>query len=140
MSKAAGVIRRREVSTAELETRLEHAHVDPATRSEVVERLSAAGAVDDARFAEHRARSLSERNAGDLMIRHDLSGRGISGEMVEAAIELLEPESERARRVVKRRGPGAKTARYLAGKGFSEDAIESVCGGAVAEDAPPVVR
>jgi SOS response regulatory protein OraA/RecX len=46
----------------------------------------------------------------------------------------------RARVVVERRGAGPKTARYLAGKGFSEDAIESACGEAVAEDAPPVVR
>jgi regulatory protein len=140
MAKAAGVIRRRDVSTAELATRLERAQVDPATRSEVVERLSASGAIDDARFAEQRARSLAERNAGDLLIRHDLSNRGISREVVEAAIESLEPETDRARIVVERRGRGRKTARYLAGKGFSEDAIESACGEAVAEDAPPVVR
>jgi regulatory protein len=140
MAKAAGVIRRRDVSTAELTTRLERAQVDPATRSEVVERLSASGAVDDARFAEQRARSLAERNAGDLLIRHDLSNRGISREVVEAAIESLEPETDRARIVVERRGTGPKTARYLAGKGFSEDAVESACGEAVAEEAPPVVR
>ena len=140
MVKAAGVIRRRDVSRAELEDRLERAHVDPATRAAVVARLDDAGAVDDARFARHRAQSLSERSAGDLLIRHDLSGRGISSESIEAAIELLEPEPERAARVVLRRGAGLKTARYLAGKGFSEDAIASACSEAVAEDAPPAVR
>ena len=138
--KAAGVIRRRDVTRAELATRLERAHVDPATRSEVVDRLSAAGAVDDVRFAEQRAQSLAERNAGDLLIRHDLSGRGISAETVEAALESLESEAQRARRVVERRGVDPKTARYLASKGFSEDSIESACSEAVAEDAPPVVR
>jgi SOS response regulatory protein OraA/RecX len=140
MAKAASVIRRRDVSTAELDTRLERAHVDPATRGEVVERLSAAGAVDDVRFAEQRARGLAERNAGDLLIRHDLAARGISMETIEACIESLEPETARAQRVVERRGVGPKTARYLAGKGFSEDALEAAYGEAVAEDAPPVVR
>ena len=105
----------------------------------MVERLNDSGAVDDARFAQQRARSLSERNAGDLLIQHDLSRRGVSAENVEAAIEALEPEAVRAARVVERRGAGAKTARYLAGKGFSQDAIESACAEAVAEDAPPAV-
>ena len=140
MAKAARVIGRRDVSTVELEIRLERARVDPATRGEVVERLSAAGAVDDVRFAEQRARGLAERNAGDLFIRHDLSARGISMETIEACIESLEPETARARRVAERRGVSPKTARYLAGKGFSEDAIDSACGDAVAEDAPTVVR
>ena len=134
------MIGRRDVSTVELEIRLERARVDPATRGEVVERLSAAGAVDDVRFAEQRARGLAERNAGDLFIRHDLSARGISMETIEACIESLEPETARARRVAERRGVSPKTARYLAGKGFSEDAIDSACGDAVAEDAPTVVR
>ena len=139
MARAAAVLRRRDMSTAELADRLERAQVDPATRAEVVGRLNDSGAVDDARFAEQRARALSERNAGDFLIRHDLCGRGISAETVEAAIEALEPEMARAARVVDRRGAGAKTARYLAGKGFSEDAIELACGEAVAEDAPPAV-
>jgi regulatory protein len=139
MAKAAGVLRRREVSAAELEERLERARVDPATREEVVTRLGDAGAIDDARFAQARAESLAERNGGNLLIRHDLSGRGISAETVESAIALLEPETARAARVVEKRGAGPKTARYLAGKGFSEEAIESAYEEAVAEDAPPAV-
>jgi regulatory protein len=136
MAKAAGVIRRRDVSAAELEGRLERAHVDPATRAEVVTRLSGAGAIDDARFAHQRARSLADRNAGDELIRHDLSERGISAESIEAAIDSVEPEAARVGRIVERRGGGAKTARYLASKGFSEESVEV----AVAEDAPPAVR
>jgi len=41
---------------------------------------------------------------------------------VEAALEALEPEVERARRLVERRGKGARTARFLTGKGFAEEA------------------
>ena len=39
---------------------------------------------------------------------------------------MLEPETARARRIVERRGPGPKTARYLLGKGFGEDSISVV--------------
>ena len=41
-------------------------------------------------------------------------------------MSALEGERERAERIVARRGPGAKTARYLAGKGFSDDVIHAV--------------
>ena len=42
----------------------------------------------------------------------------------------LEPEPERVTRIVERRGPGDKTARYLASRGFGADALEA----AVARD------
>lgn len=139
MAKATSVLRRRDVSAQELDARLSRAHVDPTTRGQVVARLDEAGAVDDDRFASRRAQVLAERGAGDALIRHDLSGRGIAVESIEAAVSLLEPEPARAARVVERRGSSPKTMRYLAGKGFSEDAIESALEDGVAEDAPPVV-
>jgi SOS response regulatory protein OraA/RecX len=105
----------------------------------VVTRLDEVGVVDDNRFASRRAQALAERGAGDELIRHDLSGRGLAVESIDAAVSLLEPEPARAARVVARRGSSPKTARYLAGKGFSEDAIESALEGAVADDARPVV-
>ncbi len=140
MAQAARVLRRRDVSKAELEARLGRAHVAPVDRLETIERLTEAGAVDDVRFASARAHSLAERGAGDLLVRHDLTARGISAEAVDDAIAQLEPESVRAARICARRGNGPKTARYLARKGFSEDAIESTCTEGVAADAPPVVR
>ena len=133
------MLRRRDVSLKELDARLERAHVDPSTRAEVVTRLDAVGAVDDSRFATGRAQLLAERGAGNALIRHDLSGRGIAVESIEAAVSLLEPEPVRAARVVERRGSSPKTARYLGAKGFAEDAIEAALTEAVAEDAPPAV-
>ena len=133
------MLRRRDVSAHELEERLERAVVDPVTRAELVTRLDDAGLVDDSRFAERRAQALAERNAGDDLIRHDLSARGVSAERIEAAVSLLEPEPVRAARIVERRGSGPKTARYLTGKGFSEDTVESALERVVADDAPPAV-
>ncbi|HEY3051197.1 MAG TPA: RecX family transcriptional regulator [Gaiellaceae bacterium] len=132
MEQAARVLRRRDVSAAELDARLDRARIAPAVRSETIERLTDAGAVDDARFARARAQALADRGAGDLLVRHDLAGRGIAAPAIEEAIALLEPERVRAARVCGRRGSGAKTARYLARKGFSEEAIESSCAEGVA--------
>ena len=50
------------------------------------------------------------------------------------ALESLERESERARRLVERRGPGAGTARYLAARGFGEEALEAALGADFAPD------
>lgn len=140
MAKAARSLARRDLTEKELAERLSRAQVAPATRGEAVERLVRAGAVDDGRLAASRAEILADRGAGDALIQHDLTGRGIAEEFVQAAVAALEPEAARARRIVGRRGaPSARTARHLAAKGFSEDSIEGACGEAIAEEAPPAV-
>lgn len=140
MERAARVLRSRDLSTAELDARLDGARIAPAVRGETIERLTAAGAVDDERFARSRAQALADRGAGNRLVRHDLETRGIEPSFIEAAIDELEPESVRAVRICARRGAGPKTARYLARKGFSEDVIESLCSEAVAEEDTPAVR
>jgi len=50
---------------------------------------------------------------------------GVAAELVEDAMSTLESERARAERIVARRGSGAKTARYLAGKGFSDEAVRA---------------
>jgi SOS response regulatory protein OraA/RecX len=140
MERAARVLRSRDLSVAELDARLDRARIAPALRGETIERLTEAGAVDDERFAESRARALADRGAGNLFVRHDLETRGVAPSAVEAAIELLDPESVRAARICARRGAGPKTARYLARKGFSEDAIETACTEGIAEQDTPAVR
>ena len=140
MVKAASSLRRRDFSERELSDRLSRAHVAPAARTETLDRLVRAGAVDDARLARGRAELLAARGAGDALIRHDLTSRGIAEELVDSSLAGIEPEHERAARIVSTRGVSAKTARYLARKGFSEDSIEATCARAVAEEAPPAVR
>jgi len=101
-------------------------------RVEAVATLARTGLVDDRRFAEARAERLADRGAGDAFIRHDLLRAGVAADLVEHALAALESEHERAELIVARRGVGAKTARYLAGKGFSHDVVHSVV--APAED------
>ena len=67
-------------------------------------RPSASGLVDDVRFAEQRARRLAERGAGDLLVLDDLARHGIDEPVARQAVAVLEPESERAARIVEGRG------------------------------------
>ena len=120
VEQALRALRYRDRSTAELDTRLEQHGIDAEEREQALETLERLGYVDDERLARMRAEQLAARGSGDALIRHDLERR------VEAAISGLEPEHERAAAIVRRRGEGAKTARYLASRGFGGDALESV--------------
>ena len=137
---ASRSLRDRDLSAAELAERLARAHVPPMARAETVTRLAEARVVDDARLARQRASTLAERGAGDELIRYDLATRGIAPAAVEEALQALDPERERAERIVSRRGPGPRTARYLARKGFPEDLAELAYAEGIAEDVPPAVR
>lgn len=128
LAVAGRALRARDLSARELALRLEQRAVSPSAAEESLAVLSAAGLVDDARLAENRAESLAGRGYGDGAIRHDLEQRGVAADLVEAALAALEPEGERAGRIVARRGTGAGTARYLAGKGFGEEVLEQASG------------
>ena len=125
LAVAGRALRRRDLSERGIAERLARASVAPAAVEESLAVLSRAGLLDDARFARTRAGSLAERGYGDAAIRHDLGRQGVATEVIQQALESLEAEGERARRVVERRGPGPSTARYLASKGFGEDALEA---------------
>jgi regulatory protein len=118
---AVRLLRHRERSVAQLDRELETRGVGDDVRAQALETLTRTGLVDDARFAGSRARSLSERGGGDRLVRHDLAAAGVAPDVIEEAIQALEPESERAERIVAQRGPSAKTARYLAAKGFPDE-------------------
>ncbi len=131
---AGRALRRQDLSRRGVAERLARASVAPAAVEESLAVLSRAGLVDDARFAQARAGSLAERGYGDAAIRYDLERQGVDPEPIQQALEGLEAERERARRVIERRGPGAKTARYLASKGFGVDTLEAAAGGDFAPD------
>jgi len=129
LARAARALRHSDRSRAALETRLERAGVSSDVSGEVLGTLERVGVVDDARFASNRAFHLAGKGYGDEAIRIDLTGQGLAAELVAEALEALEPEAERARALVVARGGGPKTARWLAGRGFEESAIEDAMGG-----------
>jgi regulatory protein len=128
LALAGRALRTRDLSRARLSVRLASAAVAPAAAEASLQTLEAAGALDDERFARARAESLAGRGYGDAAIRHDLEGQGLAGDVVERAMDALEPEPDRARQLVERRGPGARTARYLTGKGFAQESCEAALG------------
>lgn len=122
-------LRVRDRSERELDERLAARGVAEVAREEALATLRRTGLVDDRRFAERRASALAGRGAGNGLIRHELASAGVSADLVEEALAVLEPELERARSVVERRGTGPRTARFLSGKGFADDVVGAVAGG-----------
>ena len=123
---ALRALRYRDRTAAELAARLEQRGVGEAERNQALDTLERLGYVDDARFARSRAEQLAERSSGDALIRDDLERRGLAGEIVELALGALEPERDRAARIAEHRGRSVKTARYLASRGFGEEALDAV--------------
>jgi regulatory protein len=131
VEEALRALRSRDRTVAELDARLAERGLGEGERQEALDTLERLGYLDDERFARSRAEELARRGSGDALIRHDLESRGLDGEIVETALAGLEPERERAARIVVVRGPGPATARYLMRKGFGEDGLAAL----VAQDA-----
>jgi SOS response regulatory protein OraA/RecX len=134
LRRATRALRARDLSAARLEERLARAAVAPAAAAESVRTLRAAGLVDDERLAHNRAEALAERGYGDAAIRDRLGQEALSGELIAQALAGLEPEPERATRLIERRGTGPRTARYLAARGFGEEAVEAALGAGFGQD------
>ena len=109
-----------------LEQRLALAGHSAAAREDAIASLARAGIVDDARLAENRAELLARRGYGDSGIRADLRRRLISSDIVADAVAALEPELERAQRLLAGQSLTPALLRRLSGRGFSRDTLEEV--------------
>jgi regulatory protein len=77
----------RERTVAELRTCLEGRRVDPVAIDAAVKELSAAGFLDDARYAIRFAEDKRElEHWGSERIARELDRRGVAGELIEAAL------------------------------------------------------
>ena len=123
---ALRALRYRDRTGFEIDEHLRARGFSDKDRSRAVETLYRTGLVDDERFVRARASSLAERGTGNALIRARLAEAGLAHELVDDALDAVEPEATRARRIVARRGASPKTARYLYGKGFSEGVVRSV--------------
>jgi regulatory protein len=128
LATAAGALRRRDLPLRALDARLQRAGVAAHTRREALETLRRAGFIDDERFATGRAEALAERGYGDAAIRWRLEQEGVAEEVAVHALAALEPEAERARRLLNSRHSGRVRAALLARRGFSDETIESALG------------
>jgi regulatory protein len=126
LAVATRALARREHSQRSLRERLLRAGVSVGDAEAVVAELQQTGLVDDARFAEERARVLAGKGKGDAAIRFDLERAGVGPDELEAALGTLDPERERAAAFVARRGASPATARLLAGRGFDEEVVAAL--------------
>ncbi|MEI8104789.1 MAG: regulatory protein RecX [Actinomycetes bacterium] len=129
LQAASAALERRDRSATDLAAYLGKKGFDEAEAREAIDRLAKAGYVSDERLAALRAEQLAGRGHGDEAIRAELVGRHLDRDAIEAAIQLLEPEADRARAVVASEGATSKVARRLSAKGFAEESIESALAG-----------
>jgi SOS response regulatory protein OraA/RecX len=128
LAVALRALRYRDYSRSRLETRLAGRGASVATRQDALETLEQAGFVDDARVATTRAQALAARAYGDAAIRFALAAEGLAAEVIDEALATLDPEPERARRLLGERGNTAKAVRWLAAKGFDAATLDDVSG------------
>lgn len=117
-----------------------------------VDDLRGQGLVDDARFARGFVEArLARKPSAFLVLVRDLRARGVPREVAEEAARQArgtEVELELARRAARRRlgslrglpAPRARArlARFLAGRGFNEDTVRSVCEDLLADAGDPL--
>jgi SOS response regulatory protein OraA/RecX len=128
LTDAVRVLRYADVSKQALDDRLRRRGAGASARHAALDTLERAGLVDDARVAAARARSLADRGYGDAAIRYSLTGEQVAADLVEAAVEALEPERDRLARLVERHGRDPKAIRRLAAKGFDAEMLHEVAG------------
>jgi regulatory protein len=136
LAAATRALQARPLTERRLDERLRRSGFVPRERAEALGTLRRAGFLDDERVALSRAELLADRFGGDAFIRHDLRGQGLDDETIDRALAALTPESTRAVRAAASRGGGVRAARYLARRGFGEEAIEAALGADVVANEP----
>jgi SOS response regulatory protein OraA/RecX len=109
-----------------LERRLAQAGHSAAAREDAIATLERAGLIDDTRLAKSRADLLAQRGYGDTAIRADLRRRLIPDAATAEAVAGLEPEQDRAARLLEGQPVTPRHLRRLAGRGFSRETLEEV--------------
>lgn len=132
--RALGLLVRREHSRKELTRKLTARGVETEDAQAAVERMTAEGWQDDARFAELLVRSRANNGYGPLRIRAELGMHGLDRDTVAAAMEAYDGDwTENARDLARRRFPGRlddlaiqrKAADFLLRRGFSGDQVRA---------------
>jgi regulatory protein len=88
-------VARRDLTVAELRTRLERKRLAPEAIDDAVEELEATGFLDDARYARQFTEDKRELDRwGSERIARDLQRRGIAGHLIEEVVATRSRESE----------------------------------------------
>jgi len=132
--RALAMLARREHTRVEMARKLSPHGESPEQVERLLDALAARGWLSDARFAESRANTLG-RKFGSRMIEHDLRSRGVSAEVVEQTLQrALAQELDNCRAAWQRKfgvlpqsaAERGQQMRFLAGRGFSAEAVRRV--------------
>jgi len=132
--RALQALARRELSRAELHSKLLPHVVETDDIAALLDDLEKRGWLSDARALEQTVRTRSAR-FGTQRIAHELRQKGISDELISASIpQMKEGEVEAARKVWQRKFASppqdqkekAKQVRFLQSRGFSMEVIVKV--------------
>ncbi len=133
--RALGLLTRREHSRQELARKLLQRGVETAVAATVIDKLSAAGWQDDARFAESLLRSRAGSGYGPGWIRAELATHGLGGQLIAATLDGFEGDwAENARDLLQRRHPQAlagdrdarrKAMDFLLRRGFGMEHVRA---------------
>lgn len=137
MTRAIGLLSRREHSSIELKRKLIQRGFDPDEVEAALSRLQQAGLQDDSRFAESLVRSRAGSGRGPMHLRAELAQHGVKGEQSSALLEDVAEQTswtERALELARRRFPNGvsdvrerrRLADLLVRRGFGSDSIRAV--------------
>jgi len=134
---AVTMLARRDLPSGELRERLGARGFSPAAIAAALAELAAVGALNDERYAHNYVAYHAARGRGPVRIGADLRARGLTQELIEAALRSgpdwrAAAVAARARRFGKAAPASwrekARQARFLQYRGFSADHIRAATG------------
>jgi regulatory protein len=141
-SRALRLLARREHSREEIRQRLASDQTDASELESVLDELERSGWLSETRVADQLVR-LAQGRYGSRKVLERLKIKGVNGEpLAQAARALAAQELESARAVWRKRfgqppatlHDKARQARFLAGRGFSAEAIARVLGASTEDE------
>ncbi len=128
LQRGAQLVGRRSHASEELERRLARRDGDEAAR-DAVDRLTAMGAVDDARHAAELAEHRLGKGWGPARIDHDLTAAGVEDALIRETLAALDEEAVLAAgRIAIGDRTGAEAWQRLGARGFDEAVAERLVG------------
>jgi regulatory protein len=134
---AVALLARRDFSSGELKEKLLARGFEAEAAAATVEALTAAGALNDARFASNYVAYHAARGQGPVRIAADLRARGLAATLIDSALAEGPDWRARARALRERRfgrappaswRERARQGRFLQYRGFSSDHIRAALG------------
>ena len=130
---AIRLLARREHSVRELRRKLRQRGFDEPVVAEVLEELQRQRLLSDRRFAEMYVRYRRDRGNGPIRIQAELRRRGVAEELIDATVDLQDPDWFRLLAEVREKRFGAalprdsrewaRQARFLQHRGFPAEQI-----------------